>query len=250
MIPLVYVALLAFYARFQYPMWLPSHFTLNYLEGIFLKNSLFYESLKMTIITGGLNALFSTLIGMLTARALVRHLKWNRKLLLLALSLPLFIPSMPLFLGVHQMLLKTPFINHISGVVLGHMLMSVPYATIIFVNYFSGIPEDIELVAKTLGSNNWRVTYRVIVPMVSPGIALSLMISFLISNTEYFSTFLLGGGNIITLSMIMFPYISNNDYGYASVSGMVFVFLHVLAFMISDWFTKDRNKVRVLYDQC
>jgi putative spermidine/putrescine transport system permease protein len=156
---------------------------------------------------------------------------------------------MPLFLGVHQLLLYTPFINHISGVVLGHLLLTIPYSTIIFVNYFRGIPEDIELVAKTLGSRRDVIYRRVLLPLLSPGIALSFMISFLISNTEYFSTFLLGGGNVITLSMVMYPYISNNDYGYASVSGLVFIGLHLGAFMLSDWFTNERRQIQVLYDQ-
>lgn len=83
--------------------------------------------------------------------------------------------------------------------------------------------------------------------MILPGVGLSLTIAFLISNTEYFSTFLIGGGNTITLSMIMYPYIANSDYGLGSVTGIIFVLLHLLVFLLFDRFINKRITYQALY---
>ena len=246
-LPFVYIVLFTMFSYFKYPSILPSNTTMKYWRGIFYENSLFYSSVLNTLLIGSIVAIVSTLVGQLTGRAFVRYLG-DVPLGKLLVSIPLFIPAMPLFLGVHQVLLGTGFVNNYLGVCLGHILICIPYTSNIAMNYYKGIPIEMEQVAKTLGGN-WRViTSKVLLPMMAPALALSLAISFLISTTEYFSVFLIGGGNVITLSMLMYPFINNSEYGFASVTGLVFIGVNLLVFIGLDRVVKKYSKQSNLFE--
>lgn len=246
-IPFVYILLLSFFVYFRYPSLFPAKFTWNYWIHILSENSLFYSSVVNTIAIGLMVSILSTIIGQLTGRAFVRY--YSEALFIkLLVSLPLFIPATALFLGVHQVILETSLVNNFWGVCVGHILICIPYTTNISMSYYKGIPVDIEHVAKTLGANQWLVFKKVILPMMAPGITLSLSISFLISTTEYFSVFLIGGGNVITLSMLMYPFINNSEYGYASITGLVFILINLVVFISLDRFIKKYNQQTLLYE--
>ncbi len=247
LIPLFYIIILSVSTYYRYPDLLPGGLTLRHYSQLFFENSLFYRGLVSSLFIGSMTALLSTVIGYFTARVFVRYLKLKYMTTLVIISIPIFIPAMPLFLGIHQMVLKSPFSNSIIGIVMAHVLVSLPYTSNIFMNHLRGIPADIEQVAKTLGATRRIVLTRVLIPMLKPAIGLSFAISFLISNTEYFSTFLIGGGNVITLSMIMYPYISNNDYGLSSSIGIIFILGHLTMFAIVHQLTKSNEDIKLLY---
>ena len=244
-LPLTYLILLSVFSYFKYPLLLPTHFTLEYWSDVLFKNPLFYKALISSLSIAFLTALFSTVIGFMTGRAVVYHLGGYSKSLALIISLPLLIPGMILFLGMHQILAYTPFSNSVFGVVLVHTVICLPYTCNIAVAYFTGIPKAYEELSKTLGSTYTETFRRITLPLLMPGITLSVMISFLISNTEYFSTFLIGGGQVVSLSMVMFPYISNADYGHSSVMGLIFISLHLVLFLVLD--KKVKQEVDTFY---
>lgn len=246
-IPFVYIVLLSIYSFFKYPQLVPTGFTIKYWKAILFENSLFYSSLFNTMIIGLIVAFVSTMIGQLTGRAFVRYIG-DIPFAGLIVSIPLFIPAMPLFLGVHQVLLGTSLVNNLLGVCIGHILICIPYTSNISINYYKGIPVEMEHVAKTLGANRLSVMRKVLLPMMAPALALSLSISFLISTTEYFSVFLIGGGNVITLSMLMYPFINNSEYGFASVTGLVFISINLIIFIGLDRIVKKYSSQSMLYE--
>lgn len=247
LIPILYMLLLSGNTFFKYPLIFPINMTNNYWDNLLFHNSLFYQGLLNSLFIGGLTAILATLIGFTAARGIVRYYKGNPKTILVLISIPLFIPGMSLFLGAHQVLIHTPFANHWTGVVLAHLLICIPYTTNTALAYFRGIPLELEQVAQTLGTNKFALYKKVLLPLLLPGLTLAAGISFLISNTEYFSTFIIGGGNTVTLSMVMFPYIANSDYGMSSATGIVFILLHLLLFLLIDRLLLQKVTIKALY---
>lgn len=244
LLPIVYLILLSFHSYYKFPAVIPKTFTWLYWSDVIVKNSLFYRGLLSSLIIGFMTACLSTLIGFMTGRAVVYHLKGFTKTIAIIIAIPLMIPGMIMFLGMHQILIYTPFINSIIGVVIAHTVICIPYTSNIAIAYFAGIPKEFEEVSKTLGGTGIITLKKVILPLILPGILMSMSISFLISNTEYFSTFLIGGGKVISLSMLMFPYIINADYGHTAVMGLIFIGVHSLLFLGVQILIKNRqNKV-------
>jgi putative spermidine/putrescine transport system permease protein len=240
--PMMLVLLLSMFSYYRYPILFPEKFTLGLWGNIILGNSQFYLRVLNSIVIGTLNGMLATLVGIMTARAIVKYKFFGDKFIKMFFSIPLFIPSIALFIGVHLMMIKLHLINTFTGVVLAHLLVSVPYATNIFISFFSGINPDMENVARTMGCNQTRIYTKILLPLLAPGIYLSFAIGFLISFSEYFSTFLIGGGKVQTISSMLYPYISNGDTGNAAVLGVIFILVNISVFFIADLLSHKKNK--------
>ncbi len=239
----VFILLHAFFLNYRYPELWPTHFTVTYWTTMLTATSIFWEGLRSSIAIGVLNAMLSTLIGVMTARALTRHdntgIRWIRKFY----TIPLFIPAMTLFIGVQLMTAKLGLANSWVAVVMGHALVTIPYTTTICHSFFEGISRDMEQAAFTLGSTSLQLYRQILLPLLAPALLLSGAVGFLISFSEYFSTFLLGGGNIISFSMVMYPYMNNGDHINGAILGVVFVIINLCIFWCADALSKSKAKV-------
>ncbi|MDI6453059.1 ABC transporter permease [Peloplasma aerotolerans] len=244
LIPIVIMVLLSLFSYYRYPILFPRSFNLIYWETLFLRNQLFIQAIKQTLIVSTLTAFFSTLVGFTSAKALVdQRLKAN-KILMVFISLPLFIPAIALFIGVHHILIRMNLANTYTGVILAHVLISLPYTTSIGITFFKGIDPNYTKIAQTLGAKQSRIITKIMVPLLLPGLILSFSIGFLLSTSEYFSTFIIGGGRVITLSTILYPYIENADDGNAAAVSVVFILFNILVFVFADRLSRRLTKGR------
>jgi ABC-type Fe3+ transport system permease subunit len=54
------------------------------------------------------------------------------------------------------------------------------------------------------------------------------------SFSELFSVLLLGGGNVLTFSMLMYPAMTNSQWGTGAVMGTLFLLIHLGLFLLAD----------------
>jgi len=247
MVFIIFIGLIASFSVFsfyKYPRLFPTHFTMDYWYNAVFKNVLFWESMFNSIIIGLLNGTFSTLVGFLAARTFVKIKMSEDDRLVYLYSLPLFLPSTALFIGIHLVMINTGAVNSYAGVILAHMVVSIPYAVNIGISFFRGIPNELIEVAKTSGANAYQRFVKIQFPLLRPGILFSIAICFLLSMSEYFSTFLIGGGNIITLSTVYYPYITNGDYGNSAVFSIVFLLINGIVFFLAEHITRKYTKIQ------
>ncbi|MDW7657923.1 MAG: ABC transporter permease subunit [Bacillota bacterium] len=242
-VPIIIILIASISTLAAYPELIPGQLTLRYWQNMIFRNSLFAESLVNSIIIGAVNGFLSGIVGMLTARALVSHDWPGKKWLHHFSAIPLFVPAIALFMGVHVVLIRFQLINSLIGVVLAHMLVTIPYSTNIFVAFFQGIPVDLENAARTLGCSRWACFRKILLPLLLPGVWLAFSIGFLISFSEYFSTFLIGGGRVITLAGLMYPFVSNSDTSNGAVLGVLFIVTNLAVFLIAERISKSKIKV-------
>ena len=241
-IPVLLVIIFSLFTGFKYPDLFPNFFTLKYWGDVFLRNSLFVQSIINSFLVGSLTGIFATVIGFMTGRGVLKfkHNKFFR----LLFSLPLFIPATALFIGVYAILLRFNLINNIPAVVIAHAVICIPYSVHIFISFLMGINPDMEKQARILGGNTFDITKRILIPLLKPAMILSFSISFLISLSEYLSTFLMGGGKVIMISMIMYPYMQNADVQHGSVLAVVFLVINITIFSVAGIITRRKSKIQ------
>ncbi len=229
-----FIILFSLFSFYRYPILLPQGFTLDYWRHGVLENRILREALQTSCVLGILNGVFSSLIGLVTARGLAKSTWVNQQVVTVLYSIPLLIPAMALFIGVHQIMIRTGLINTWAGVVIAHSLVTIPYSITLFLSFFKGISPNLEIVARSLGAGNRLIFFRVLLPLIKPVVYMVFGISFLISFSEYFSTALIGGGRVITLSSIMYPLISNGDINNGSVISLVFLIVNGAVLLVAD----------------
>lgn len=210
---------LAVFSFYPFPDMLPSGFTFEYIKRVMTNEKL----LVHTIGVGLVSATLSTIIGFFIAYSVTRYNFAAKRFLLGFFQLSLFFPAISMFIGIHIIMLKLEIANTFIAVVIAHLFLSIPYGINIGISYFYGIPVTYEQISKTLGAMPIQTFWRVLFPLLRPGIALSLSITFLISASEYFATYLIGGGRIRTIAGDLYPYISNFDH--QSTGAHMFLFL-------------------------
>lgn len=146
-----------------------------------------------SLTVGAAASLGSTILGLLTAKALSRGQLPGRSLLLGFASTPLFIPE--IVLGIALLLLVTTVGIPLSllSVTIGHLLVCLPFAVAVLMARFEGFDVSLEEASRDLGEDGWMTFWRVTFPLVLPAVVASLLLTFIVSFDDFMIAFFLSG---------------------------------------------------------
>ena len=98
--------------------------------------------------------------------------------------------------------------------------------------------------AAVLGAAPLRAFWEVSFPALLPGILSSFSMAFIISYSQYFTTLMVGGGRVKTISLVLVPYIQSGDRALSSIYSAAFVGSALLVFFIFEAFIRRCTKGR------
>jgi glucose/mannose transport system permease protein len=99
-----------------------------------------------------------------------------------------FMPFQVVLLPMSQVLGWLGLSSSIAGLILVHLLAGLPSTTLFFRNYYAGIPKDLMNAARMDGAGFWMIFFRIIVPMSTPIVMVTLIWQF----TQIWNDFLFG----------------------------------------------------------
>jgi multiple sugar transport system permease protein len=149
------------------------------------------RSFGQYLITSAIVALVSTLcalvIGTLAAYALTRfRLPYNldRKLSLWILStrmFPAIVTAVPLFLMMRDLRL----LNTKASLIIVYTAFNLPFVVWMMRGFFAEVPRDLEEAALVDGDSRLGALVRVVLPLVSPGLAATAVFCLIVSWNEF-----------------------------------------------------------------
>jgi spermidine/putrescine transport system permease protein len=190
-IPVSFLPLFSFndsiYVSFPIKGW-----TLQWYRDMFQDDQMF-ASLVNSLKVGGVTSCFSTILGVLGAKAVTRYRMPGKQPVIFLIMLPLVIPG--IIIGVALLILLNQIGIPLSLVTVaaGHTLICVPFAIATLIPRFEGFDKSMEEASADLGENAWWTFWRVTMPMVFPGVLASLLLCFTVSFDEFILAFFLGG---------------------------------------------------------
>ncbi len=164
--------------------------------------------------------------------------RWRWKFLIEAIaSLPLVLP--PTVLGYYLLVLfgnrtalgrwYESLTGHtlaftFSGLVVGSILYSLPFAVQPFAASFAAVDTRLLSASATLGASGWRTFWRVILPLSVPGLVTGIALSFAHTVGE-FGVVLMIGGNIPgvtrTVSIDIYDQVQAAEYAAAGQTALL-----------------------------
>jgi len=147
------------------------------------------NSLKVGLVT----ALLSTMLGLTAAKAVTHYRLRGAGAALGFISLPLFIPDIVLGISLLLLLGASGLPLSLAAVVLGHMLVCVPFALTVLIARFEGFDRNLEEASADLGEDGWMTFWRVTFPLMLPGVVASLLLTFITSFDEFLVAYFLSG---------------------------------------------------------
>ncbi len=226
--PIVALALYALSTRWFYPQLMPAEWTLAPLLRQ-LSNPRTQEALTSSMLTASLVTLLSLMLGIPAARVLGLRRFRGRGLVLLILFLPNVLPPLAIGMGLNVLFLRLNLAGSLLGVVLVHLVPVLPYTIFALLGVFERYDEGFEQQARTLGASFAQIWLRVSMPLLGPGIAVAALFAFLVSWSQYILTLLIGGGQIITLPMLLFAAVSGGNPTTIAVLALLFAIPPLLA---------------------
>ncbi|MGZ9812390.1 ABC transporter permease [Pseudoroseicyclus sp. H15] len=155
-----------------------------------------HDSVRNSLFIAVLTAVFSTLLGMLTARAGSMANFPGKGGIIGFIMLPLVLPEIIVAVSLLVMLRQVLDMDLSNWTVIAaHTLMCTPFSVAILNGAFASLDPAMEEAAMDLGENRWSAFRLVILPLVMPGIISSMLIAFTISLDEFIIAFFLTGAN-------------------------------------------------------
>lgn len=228
--PLIILLIWSFASSWEYPNLFPAKISLRGFEYIFNKQNL---SILINSIGISLVVVFITiLISIPAAKAITLYEFKGKQFFELLILSPIIIPLICVAMGIHVFFIKLGIANTLTGVIIINILPCIPYAVRIIADVYVLIGDKFEIQAKMLGASRFNIIKFITLPLLLPGIIGAASMSFIISFSQYFYTMLIGGGNIITYPMVMFPYIQSGDRTIASLYSIVFIIVSIAVLIL------------------
>ena len=142
------------------------------------------NSLQITIPA----ALISCLLGSINGYLLSKFPFKGSNALFTVLLVGMFIPFQAVIIPVFQFLNMLHLQGSLLGLVIVHIIYGIPITTLIFRNYYEGIPSAIIEAASIDGAGIWKTYTRVMLPLSVPG----FVVAGIFQCTNIWNDFLFG----------------------------------------------------------
>jgi len=246
-IPLVIIAIWSIASSWPWPYLLPESFSLRGIKEFFGGYSGAVGSMLTSVLTGIGAAFLAVLISIPAARAIKLYDFYGKSIVDFLLLLPVIVPVTSFAMGIQVLFIRTKLNDTIIGVIIAHTIVSLPYTVKIMSEVVSAIGNKYEVQAYVLGASRTDAFLNITVPLLMPGLVSAFSMAFIISMGQYFLTFLIGGGAVVTLPIRMFPYIQSGDRQLASMYGLMLILITLVVLLISDKLVKRYYNFNTTY---
>lgn len=212
-------------------------FTTKWFDQLWVEPAL-HQALKNSLIIAVSASILSTCLGIFAARASTRYNFPLKGGLIGMIMLPLVLPEIILAIALLVVLLGVGISLSIYTVILGHVLVCTPFAIAVLTAAFQSLDKSLEEAAYDLGETPASTFRLIILPLVTPGIISSLLMTFTISLDEFLMAFFLAGTEptlpVYIFSQFRFP----KSVPVVLALGTVLVVLSIILLSCAEYFRR------------
>ena len=172
-------------------------------------------------------------IGTLAAYALSRLQTPRMRLILFGLLATRMLP--PILLAIPFFLMATflRLVDTYIVMVLALIALNQPFTIWLMRSFFVDVPVELDESARLDGCNHWQVFFLIVLPLVRPGLTVTMMFSLLLAYNEFLLALILTGSKTKPLPVAIAEY-GGEDITYWSLSaaGAMGIMIPVVLFAI------------------
>lgn len=164
--------------------YVPSTPTLANFRAVF-ENGNFMTALKNSTIVAGSVTLVAVAVGALAGYALGRfQFRGRGATLYLMLSMTIF-PQIAILGALYTMINRFGLYDSLGALVFSYMVLVLPLTVWIITTFMAGLPKDLEEAAYVDGASPLQTFYRVMLPLVAPGLVTAGLLAFITAWNEF-----------------------------------------------------------------
>ncbi|MDT2596646.1 carbohydrate ABC transporter permease [Enterococcus dongliensis] len=161
---------------------LPKHWFLGNLEELFRGQPAF-QWIVNSFIVSFFTGLLSVLISALAAYGFAKlHFKGQTVLFLVVIA-SIMVPKETFIVPLFDVVVRLNWIDTYQAMIVPNL--ATGFGTFMLYSYFKAIPESIRESAKIDGANEWTVFYKLMLPIVKPGLGALFILNFVTAWNDY-----------------------------------------------------------------
>jgi trehalose/maltose transport system permease protein len=162
----------------------PANPTLDNFREV-LSTPFFQDALINSTIVAGSVTLISLVIGSVAAYALGRFRFHGRSFVMyLMLSMTIF-PQIAILGALYTTISKFHLYDKLAALILTYLIFTLPFTVWVLTSFMRALPADLEEAAYVDGATPIQVFYKVLLPLIAPGLVTTGLLAFISAWNEY-----------------------------------------------------------------
>lgn len=209
-------------ALFSTPLqYFPKHPTLANFRAA-LDASFFRHALLNSAIVAGSVTLLSLAIGSLAAYSLGRFRFRGRSFVMyLMLSMTIF-PQIAILGALYTTISKLNLYDTLGALIFTYLIFTLPFTIWVLTSFMRALPADLEEAAYVDGATPLQVFWKVLLPLIAPGLVTTGLLAFISAWNEYlYALSFIQSPNHYTVPLAITSFVSKTGSGFAVPWGQI-----------------------------
>jgi len=181
------------------PTLLPGELTLEHFErvlsGVLIPGTSFWSFLTNSLIVTVGSVTVAALVSLLAAVAVARFRFSLRGAFIMMLMIIQMVPVEALIISLFVnffhlgQTLDMELVNNLSGVFVVYVAVALPITILMVRNFVAAVPKSLEEAAAIDGASGWTIFWRILMPLVAPGLGAASIFAFITAWNEFLVAF-------------------------------------------------------------
>ena len=188
------------------------------------------QASDLFIVAGGA-VLLTVVAGVPAAYGLARYNFKNKEDIAFTILSFKFAPEILVILPVFLIFRKIGLYDTYFGLIWVYQLITMPLLIWVVRGYFEDISVEIEQAAQLDGYRWYEIFFKILVPLVKPGLVSSALLAFIYAWNSFTFPLILSGFNVQTITITSLRYIASDSvhYGQVAVAATIAILPEIIA---------------------
>ena len=203
------------------------------------------QAFKNSFIIAPFATLLAMVFGTMASVGLCRGNFRGKGLVLAFLISPMIVPLVIVAVGLYFFFARLQLLNSYIGLILAHAMLGVPFVVITVNATLQGFNINLSRAAASLGAPPLTVFFKVVLPLIAPGVISGGLFAFATSFDEVVVTLFLASPSQRTLPLQMFSGIRENISPNIAAVATIMVILSVLMLLTLEVLRRRNEKLKI-----
>jgi multiple sugar transport system permease protein len=234
-LPLMWMALASVSDTNSFQLRMPSSLTLDNFDAV-LNVDTTYRPMLNSLLLCGFGTAVTVVVSVLAAYPLSRYRSRLRRPFLYTILFSTGLPITAVMIPVYSMFVQVNLIDSMPATSLFLAASALPFGIWLMKNFMDAVPVVLEEAARIDGANTMQVLWRVVLPLMRPGLVVVTIFTFIGMWGNFFVPFiLLLSPEKLPASVSVFTFLSAHDqtqYGQLSAFSLLYSMPVVLLYLL------------------
>ncbi|MDA9534803.1 hypothetical protein ACM41_00470 [Bradyrhizobium sp. CCBAU 21362] len=199
------------------PLWIPGQIQFSNYYVLFKDGDVL--AILNSLIVAGVSSGIAIVLGTLCAYSLARFGTGGENLAMWIISQRM-IPPIAVVFPIFLIYVYFGLVDGYFGLILLYTAFNLPYVIWMMRGYIVDVPLELEESALVDGLNRWEVIWKVVFPMVRPGLMATSVFTFVFAWNDFLFALVLTRTEVITFPVMLTHYFGGQSNFWAKIAAM------------------------------